>query len=312
MKHNQRFQFKDAKQECLRLKDFAGEVRLKEKDGKQSVKVQIMRVGGWEHPWYGAMLITPNTLSDMVNNFKNNVRRQDLAADYFHESEREAAAWFTDLYIENNGQELWADMAPTPKLLKMLADKEVRYFSADFYFEWTDPETGVSYKNVLNGGGFVNRPFIKGMEPVTELSEGEKMLNLEEAKKEVAKLSEQITAKDVEIKTLAESVKVKDGEIATLKADAAKAAKEKEIAEKKAKFSELCAKGKACAAQEEAYMSNDMVKFAELAQPLNPAAAGGEGGGKTEVKELSDEEKAACKALGLSEEDFRKYNPVKI
>ena len=298
------------KNTLCRLNEFGGAVKLgeKDKDGTQTVKVQVMRTGAWEHPWYGTMLITPNTLSDMVRNFKENVRRQDLPADYFHESEREAAGWFTDLYLEENGSELWGDVQPTPKLLQMLADKEVRYFSADFYFEWTDPETAVTYKNVLNGGGFVNRPFIKGMQPVAELSEGNQMKTVEQLQNEIKALSD---AHAEEIKKLGEAAKAKDAEIAELKGKLALAEKEKAVAAKEKQFSDLCAAGKACAAQKDAFMAGDMIKFAELAQPVNTVTNGDEGGEDDkggDAYELSEDEKAICKKLNLTEDEFRKFN----
>lgn len=295
-----------SKKDIMRLADFAGAVKLSEKDGQQFLDVQVMRVGAWDHPYYGVMLISPSTLSDMVKNFKDNVRRQDLPTDFFHESDREASGWFTDLYTLNDGKELWGKVKPTPKLLKMLADGEVRYFSADFYFEWTDPETNVSYKNVLNGGGFVNRPFIKGMQPVAELSEGGtlKMKTVEQLNEEIKALGEK---HGEEVKKLGEQIAAKDAEIVELKAEKAKLLSEKETAAKEAKFAKMLSEGKACAAQKEAYMSGDMDKFMELAQPLNVAPKGGEGG-EGSKRQLSDEEKAACKALGLSEEDYLKYN----
>jgi len=309
---NQRIRFKSPEGKGLvRLKDFAGAVQLAAADAKDPsmVKVQVLRTGAWEHPWYGSMIITQQTLADMVRNFADNVRRQDLPIDYFHESEREAAGWVRNLYIEQNGSELWADVQVTPRAKQMLADKEIRYFSADFYFEWTDPETGVSYKNVLNGGGFVNRPFVKDMEPVAELSEGNKMKTVEQLNAEIKTLGEQMSAKDSEIKTLGEAVKAKDSEIAELKGKVAAAAKEKELSEKEASFKALCDAGKACAAQHDAYMAGDMVKFAELAQPLNPKPAGStEGGGTNAPVALTEEEKAICKKFNLTEEEFRKHN----
>jgi phage I-like protein len=306
-----RIQFKEkSANELLRLAEFAGQIKFADANApdKNIVQVQVLRVGAWEHPWYGTMIITPNTLADMIKNFKDNVKRQDLPIDYFHESDKEAAGWVKDLTLSDNGQELWASVQITPKCAQMLADKEIRYFSADFYFDWTDPETGVSYKNVLNGGGFVNRPFVKDMQPITELSEGENM-DIVEAKKLLAEKDAKISEHEATVKKLSDESKAKDVEIATLKAEKAEAAKAKELADKEAKFADLCAKGKACAAQKEAYMSGDMVKFAELSQPVNVVTAG-ETVVVTEAKEvkLSAEEKAACKLLGLTEEEFLKYN----
>ncbi len=308
---------KTAEPQLLRLAEFRGEIKFAE-GVKEVSEVQIMREGLFLHPYYGPMRITQQVLSEFVANFKANVRRQDLPIDYFHESDREAAGWFLDVYLSGDGKELWGKAKWTPRAQQMLADGELKYFSADFYFEWTDPETGVAYKNVLNGGGLVNRPFIKDMKPVVELSEGnEQMKTVEQLQGEIKTLGEQIVAKDAaladasklseQVKTLGETVKAKDAEILELKGKAAVAAKKAEDDAKVAKFDELCRTGKACAAQKDAYLAGDMVKFAELAQPLNVVEKGGAEGDKTNGK-LSEEEKAMCKKLNLTEEEYIKYN----
>jgi phage I-like protein len=300
-----RIQFKAAEEQpVLRLKEFRGEIKFAE-GVKEVSDVQILRAGVFAHPYYGAMIINQQTLADLVRNFNDRVRRQDIPIDYFHDSDREAAGWFTELRVENGGTELWGKAKWTPRAQQMLADGEVKYFSADFYFEWTDPETGVTYKNVLNGGGLVNRPFVKDMKPVVELSEGDQMKTVEQLQAELKTLGE---SKDAEIKKLGETIASKDAEISKLKAEAAKTAKEKEDAEHLAKFEELCREGKACAAQKEAWVAKDFVKFAELAQKLNTVENGGAEGDKKGASKLSDSDKAACKALGISEEDFLKYN----
>ncbi len=274
--------------------------------------IQMLRVGAFMHPYYGGMIINEGTLSEMVVNFDNNVRRQKLPIDYFHESEREAAGWIKKVFVDKGGKELWATVEWTPKARQMLADKEVGYFSADFYFEWTDPETGVGYKNVLNGGGLVNRPFVKDMQPVAELSEGNfEMKTIDQLNGEVKVLGETVTAKDTEIKTLGEKLTAKDTEIADLRGKIALAEKEKKAAEKEREFAELCAKGKACAAQKEAFIAGDMVKFAELAEPLNTVQ---NGSGATPpvdpASKLSEADKKVCESLGLTHEEFIKANKL--
>lgn len=323
----QRFQFKDeAKPQLMRLRE-AFEIKLAEGEAAPKVSdVQVLRCGAFDHPWYGTMLITPMVLSDMVKNFDNRVRRQDISFDFFHESEGVASGWPTKLYLADNGQALFATTQWTPKAQQMLADKEVRYFSADFVFEWTDPETGVSYKNVLFGGGLVNRPFVKDMQPVIELSEGtNQMKTVEQLNAEITKLSEGHAAA---IKQLAET---KDAEIAEIKGKLAlsekngKEAKEAAaLAAKEKQFSDLCVAGKACAAQKEAFMSVDMVKFAELAKPVNVVTTedetdvielgegkGGKAGEGAKLYELSEQEKQICKTFGLTQKEFCEGNPKK-
>jgi Mu-like prophage I protein len=125
--------------------------------------VQILRVGKFNHPKYGEFEITPMILAEMKSNFDNDIRGVDIAFDYFHDSDKVASGWPTDLYLLADGNELWAKVDWTPTAKRMLAERELRYFSPDFAFKWTDPETQVTYKNVLFGGGLTNRPFVKDM-----------------------------------------------------------------------------------------------------------------------------------------------------
>jgi phage I-like protein len=281
-----------------------GDVLLSEikfAEGSDNPDVQVLRVGVFNHPYYGLFAITEAVLSEMLANFTLNVRRQDMAFDYFHECDKEASGWVESLYLSGDGKELWAKVKWTPKAKQMMADKEVRYFSADFAFEWTDPEKGLTYKNVLFGGGLVNRPFVKDMKPVVGLNElgGISTMTLEQMQ---AKLSEQTAShalalkeRDDKIVTLQEDNKKLLGEIADM-------TKAKAIADKEAKFAKLLGEGKACVAQKEAYMAGDMEKFVELSEKINTSA---KGSGKEAVNaELSEEEKEICKKLGLSEADY--------
>lgn len=139
--------------------------------------VQILRVGKFNHPKYGEFEITTLILAEMKENFDNDVRGIDIAFDYFHESDKEASGWPTDLYLLNEGMELWAKVDWTPTAKKKLAERELRYFSPDFAFKWEDPETEITYNNVLFGGGLTNRPFVKDMAAITaaETQEGTEM-----------------------------------------------------------------------------------------------------------------------------------------
>jgi hypothetical protein len=94
--------------------------------------------------------------------------------DYKHESDDVAAGWFKALYLKDEGNELWADIEMTPKGEKILADKEFGYVSADFDTEYQDNESLRKFGCVLLGAGLTNRPVIKRMESVIQLSEKEK------------------------------------------------------------------------------------------------------------------------------------------
>jgi hypothetical protein len=148
------------------------EIKLTETPNGVSPEVQLLRVGTFNHPKYGKFEITPLVLAEMKYNFEKNVRGIDIALDFFHESDKVAAGWLKTLELRENGTELWAiNVDWTPRARKMLAEKELRYFSPDFSFQWTDPENGKVFQNVLFGGGLTNRPFVKGMEPIVSLGE---------------------------------------------------------------------------------------------------------------------------------------------
>lgn len=285
-------------------------------EGEAPSKVQILKAGVFNHPFYGLMRINEEVFANMVRNWSEDVRKQKLPIDYSHDSEGKAAGWFTRIFTDAMNSELWGEVEWTPAAKKAIADKEFAYFSADFYFQWEDPETGKVYEHVLNGGGLTNRPFIKGMKavatlsevPEAEVKEGNRMKTEAQLNAEITQLSETKKGLEGQVKTLSEENASLKSEVATHKAEKAKALKEKEEAEKLAKFEELCRTGKAVAAQKDAYLAGDLVKFAELAGKPNPENKGTGAEGTKVATELSEEEKAICKQMNLSEEDYIKYN----
>lgn len=262
----------------------------------RSPDVQVLRVGKFKHPKYGAFEITKALLAEMKTNFDNRVRGIDIAFDYFHDSDKDASGWPTKLYLNEDGSELWANVDWTPTALKKLGEREIRYFSPDFAFVWKDPESGVTYNNVLFGGGLTNRPFVKDMAAIvaSENKQGGFKMTLEELAAQVAKLSE---ANAEQAKKLAEyapktpdpadadtieGLKKKLGEMEVKCAEQAKQldelAKAKALTEKEASFNVMLSEGKACAAQKDAFMKDDFNAFVKLASPVNLAPKGDAGG----------------------------------
>lgn len=152
--------------------------------------VQILRTGKFNHPKYGEFEITPVTLAEMKKNFDAKIRGIDVALDYFHQSDQAASGWIRELFLSEDENELWGNVEWTPKATKMLSEREVRYFSPDFAFKWTDPETDVTYNNVLFGGGLTNRPFVKDMAAIVAAENKGDEMKLEELAAQVKKLSE--------------------------------------------------------------------------------------------------------------------------
>lgn len=311
----------------MRLKETSiySQILLNEAAGVPKVH-QVLRVGKFKHPQYGSFEITTQTLSEMVANFDSKVRGVELAWDYFHESDKEAAAWVNRLELRENGTELWAEVSWTPKAQQKLSERELRYFSPDFSFSWTDPESGVNHRNVLFGGGLTNRPFVKEMSAIVaheNLKGANQMTELEKAQAKITeleasniKLSEscgdmekklqdmpkpdEVELLKKEIEQLKSALQAEKSEKEVYLADKKKLEEAKMLAEKETEFTVLLTEGKACAAQKDSFIKGDMTEFIKLAQPLNLKPAG-----SSAVDTETDEIQSILKLA----EEKRKANP---
>ncbi len=367
-------------------------------DKKVPNKVQVLRVGKFNHPKYGYFEITTKTLSEMKANHDANIRGLDMAFDYFHKSDEDAAAWVKSLELSEDGQALFAVVDWTPTAEKKLAEREIRYFSPDFAFKWTDPERGTIHNNVLFGGGLTNRPFVKEMEAIVASEELElggpgsgpqggggggrtaarqerlaksrssqnkfnkkssaikkgiasKSANVnrsnmikdlkaskaaakldesqnggflvDEKDKKIAELEAQLAAlqggggeddgmqaddSQAQMAQLSDANKKLSDENAMLKAEKQKADEAKELAEKakvlaekETSFNVLLSEGKACAAQKDAFLKDDMTAFIKLAQPVNLTGTGS--------SENSGDGEDVLKATLKLAEEKRKLDP---
>lgn len=117
------------------------------------------------------ILAEPTRLARIVDNWRNNVRGVDVAIDQVHDPDRGAAGWIRDLKIgpstTNPGkQALFAKVEWTPLGKELVGGGIFRYMSAEFG-PHKDAETGTEYQDVLYASTLTNRPFVKGLSPVT-------------------------------------------------------------------------------------------------------------------------------------------------
>jgi len=337
---------------------FSAEIKLSDvkKGMPASVdpNVQVLRVGSFNHPKYGEFDITTLVLEEMKQNFDANIRGIDIALDYFHDSDKEASGWLKELFLSEDGTELWGVVEWTPKARKMLAEREIRYFSPDFAFEWTDPETEKTYQNVLFGGGLTNRPFVKDMAAIVASEKKGETMTLAELEKKVLKLAEDnsdLAAKHADLQKAHADLIAKHGalqkkldemdeedgdddeeddsddgddepkdlesakkQLSDMKAklaeyaeNAKKAEEAKQMSEKKAKFQVMLTEGKACKAQEAAFMKGDMEEFVKLSEPVNLGGKG-HGGGSSEGTKGDREDRV----LKLAEEKVKADPNLKL
>lgn len=131
-----------------------------------TVEIEILRTGTWNHPVYGKFSVSKKGLSEMKKHFDENVRGVELAVDEDHDPQHKALAWYRELSIVNNGKTMKAKIELTQAGADHMNKGSYKYFSAEFATMYKDPESGKSYSNLLLGGAFTNRPFVKGMKPV--------------------------------------------------------------------------------------------------------------------------------------------------
>lgn len=300
-------------------------IELAEVDGdapaRAPKRIQIMRVGTFQTPSGAKVPITQDTLLSVKKNFDDRVRGIDLAVDLNHHEDHAAVGWFEALQIEGEG--LWAEINWTPKGEKVLAEKEFRYFSPEFNFNYQDNETSERFGPTLLGGGLTNRPVIKGMQPAVELAEsrGDTMdltpEQIEEYKACKAKCDEmgvsmgEMVAQFEEMKglkaaneELSEKVKTTEKKVTELTQELKEAKGAQALSEKEQKFNTMLSEGKVVEAQRAPYLQGDMAKFAELSGEVNLSERGsGKDKGGTEIGDGKDSKTPAQdKVLKLSEE----------
>lgn len=249
-------------------------IALSEEHEKLPSRVQLLRTGSFSHPVYGQFEITKEHLLAFKENHEANTRGIDLAIDYAHESDKEAAAWIKALELADtqNGVALYAHVEWTPDGAEAVIKKKYRYLSAEFTLNYQHNESLKEHGPTLLGAGLTNRPVIKDMDPVIELSESEENKMDKDAKiaELEAKLSEvqaQVEAKEGELTEA--KAKIEENEKAAQAAD-----EEKKLSEKKARFDVMLSEGKSVEAQRDSFMSGDLEKFAELAQAINLSEKG--------------------------------------
>lgn len=260
-----------------------------------SEDIQILRVGTFFHEGK-AIDIKKSHLVKMIKNYKDGVRGIDLMLDYSHESEKEAAAWFQDLYLSEDGKELWAKVDWTEDGADAVRKKKYRYISADFNFAYVDNEKLKDHGPTLLGAGLTNRPVVKKMNPTIlsehNLNEGNEMSFEEKFKKEeeknkklaaeLAELKEDMkknndkkddakfSEKEADLKKREDAVKLSEEKIESDKKESAK----------KGEFDTMLSEGKTVEAQRDAFMKDDFAEFAKNAGSVNLSEKGNSGKSK--------------------------------
>jgi len=261
-----------------------------------------------DHPSYGKLKITQDNLEKFVINFKSNVTGVDLAVNEDHKK-NEAFGWFKDVFLSFDKQTLYGQVNWNTKGTTALSEKQYRYFSPEFRFNYVHPHTGIEHGPTLLGGALTNYPFLK-MEAITELNNKQTTkeviventtIDLSVHNEKVVELSNKVTAVSAELDAAkAENIelngKVKELET-KIESEAKKTAHEKLFNDNKISKAQLVALNE----------GKGMIEVLALSEAMNVEAKG-ETATVKETVELSAKEKDLCDKLGLSSEEFRAAN----
>lgn len=147
---------------------------------------EIAITGKWEHPRYGELEITEETIDSFIRNFESGVRAvqgpegsNQLVVDYQHASlepdpERaKAAGWIKRLWKEKRGGRtvLKAEIEWTPRAAEYIRNKEYLYISPEFSLNYIDKQ-GKKVGPTLLAAALTNRPFLEELKPVLLMMEG--------------------------------------------------------------------------------------------------------------------------------------------
>ena len=145
----------------------AFEIKLQERVDDKGVKSSIMQAfpfGEYKHPRYGLIVMNQENAQRAAMNVNNQATTAQLYIDFDHK-DGPAAGWVTGAEVDDNGLNLIVDW--TEKGTAALKGDEYRYFSPNYARKWRHPKTGKVYENIILGGGLVNRPFLKDINPIS-------------------------------------------------------------------------------------------------------------------------------------------------
>lgn len=221
-----------------------------------------------------------------------------------------AAGWVTSL--EDRGADgLWGKFEWTERGLQAVRAREYRYLSPEFSFKHYDKNNGTTAAEPrLYAVALTNRPFLEQQERIAAtdpVGHGDHMKeNTEAADAKLAELQGKLDAANKQIALAEETKRIQDAALAEVQKQQRLADIEAAVAAGKVtpalrpmieKFAETHDRSDLAS-----LLSNLPVQTRAKALGHDPAAA------TDESTELSSDDKAAAKWIGLSEGDFKKYS----
>lgn len=162
----------------------------RKKNASESVSIpdtiHLIPIGQWDHDLYGPILITASDCREFVQNFNAGIRKGVfITAGHEGYEELPATGWITSLEVRDDG--LWGMVEWNELGKQILADKQYKFFSPEFYRDYEDPQSHALYRNVLTGGALTKSPYFKELSAIVfseknirKIKNSENTMNLNE------------------------------------------------------------------------------------------------------------------------------------
>jgi hypothetical protein len=141
----------------------------------------LPKPGKYTSPKYGEINITEDRITNFVKNFEDKVYQEKLPIDAEHETKLSGAlGWITEMRVNDDGsvdaKAEWTDRGTT-----LIEADRFKYFSPEWFEEWTDPATEEKHSDVAVGGALTTRPFFKekALRPLVASERGIEMSDVE-------------------------------------------------------------------------------------------------------------------------------------
>jgi len=140
--------------------------------------LQLMPLGEWSHP-SGKISMTIERARSFAEGFQKHLAGQRLPILYIHSSKEnvsnplwgKAAGWIINMRADDV-RGLLIDVDFTKAGAEAVRNKEYSYLSAEYFDRVQLPHHKRSYKDVMIGAALVNRPHLKGMDPILNAETG--------------------------------------------------------------------------------------------------------------------------------------------
>lgn len=138
--------------------------------GKLPKEIPVLPKGEFMTLPYGNMVLNDSVFEQMIGNFKAGIRRA-VPVDFDHAWENtKAAGWIKGLINKADG--LWAEVDWNKLGMEAVADKVYRMISAEWSFDYVDPQKSTHHGAVLVAATLTNRPLMQSMPTITASESG--------------------------------------------------------------------------------------------------------------------------------------------